>query len=171
MLAVQPSDLSPAGEFRRDDCLRIAAPTASLHRVSSDELVFRSRGPYWAAWAPGDLGEPIVAVAPLFIISPAPDIDPAYLAWLLHRPTAQAYFSAEAAGTNVQMVSKSALARVPLTVPPIATQRSIVRAAAEAASEHRLSLRLAELRFAAQAANLDRAAQHDTTTNPTRSTR
>ena len=151
--------------------MRIAAPTASLHHISADELVFRSRGPYWTAWAPGDLGEPIVAVAPLFILTPGPDIDPAYLAWLLGRPTAQAHFAAEAAGTNVQMISKPALARVPMAIPPLTDQRSIVGAAATAAHERRLSLRLADLRFSAHAADLDRAVRRDPTTHPSRSTR
>ncbi|PRB05011.1 restriction endonuclease subunit S [Microbacterium sp. MYb64] len=158
VLAVQQGDLTPAGEFNPDRALRIDAPTHSSHRVHSDELVIRSRGPFWSAWAPGDYGEPLVAVAPLFILHPTSDVHPAYLAWYVGRPAAQRFLTTEAMGTGVKMIPRAVLEKLPIDVPPLATQRVIALSSSLAARERALSLRLSDLRHDLLSTQLDRAA-------------
>lgn len=155
LLTVQQGDLSPRGEFDRQSASRIATPPSTAHLVAPGELVIRTRGPYWSAWAPVDTNEPIVAIAPLFILSPTADIDPRYLAWFVGRPSAQRYFSTESMGTGVKMIPRDVLGRLPVTVPPIELQRTIAAAAALSAQENRLSVRLTELRHTLNSAYLD----------------
>ena len=155
VLAVQQGDLSSAGEFTATKAIRIAAPDRSSHRILPNELVFRSRGPFWSAWAPGEYGEPLVAVAPLFILTPVTDVDAAYLAWYIGRPDAQNYFAAEAVGSGVKMISRGVLERLPIFAPSLATQRAITDAAASAARERQLTQRLADLKHALVSSGLD----------------
>lgn len=155
VLTVQQGDLSPRGEYDRQKASRIAPPASSTHHVAPGELVIRSRGPYWSAWAPGDLNETLVAIAPLFILTPTSDIHPGYLAWFVGRPAAQRYFATEAMGTGVKMIPRDVLERLPITAPPIEQQRTIATAAALSANEHRLSARLSELRHTLNSAHLD----------------
>jgi hypothetical protein len=158
-LAVQQGDITAKGTFRSESAVRIAAPDRSSHRVLAHELVFRSRGPFWSAWAPGDYPEPIVAVAPLFILTPTPEAHAPYLAWHIGRPTAQSYFRSVAVGTNVQMISLGALLRLPIDLPPLGTQTAIVTAAALAERERDLARQLAELKYDALASGLDRTSK------------
>lgn len=170
-LAVQQRNVTADGALDQRNAMRLATPPSSPHRIHADELVFRSRGPYWSAWAPGDFGEPIVAVAPLFILSPTADIDPRYLAWYINRPVAQRFFAAEAMGSGVKMIPKSVLVRLPVDIPPLATQREIVAAAALAARERDLARHLTDLRFDLASARLDTQARQGAATSTRRSTR
>ncbi len=52
-------------------------------------------------------------------------IDPAYLAWYINQKPAQRYLEENATGTNVRIITKEALGRLPVTVPPLAKQRKI----------------------------------------------
>ncbi|MFF3026826.1 hypothetical protein [Microbacterium sp. NPDC057944] len=155
LLTVQQGDISPRGEFDRENASRMSTPASSSHLVAPGELVVRSRGPFWSAWAPSDLDEPVAAIAPLFILTPAPDIDPAYLAWFIGRPAAQRYFATESMGTSVKMIPRDVLGRLPITAPPIEQQRTIATAAALSEHEHRLSARLSDLRHTLNSAHLD----------------
>jgi hypothetical protein len=106
-----------------------------------------------------EIDEPLVAIAPLFILHPAADtLDGGYLAWLLGRPSAQRYFASEAMGTGIQMISKNVLAQLPVSLPPLPTQRTIVAASTLAVEQQRLELRASDLRRLRADALLDRAA-------------
>ncbi|MBT2497567.1 hypothetical protein J7E25_00480 [Agromyces sp. ISL-38] len=96
-----------------------------------------------------DLGEPLLVVAPVFILRPTPDIlDSGYLAWYLMQSSAQWYFSTESMGSNVRMITKSVLETLDVAVPPIQLQRRIAEAARLASHEQSLVVRVAELRHA-----------------------
>ncbi|WP_458042809.1 MULTISPECIES: hypothetical protein [Bacteria] len=170
-LAVQQGDLTAAGEFVATKAIRIAAPNRSSHRISSEELVFRSRGPFWSAWAPGDYREPLVAIAPLFILTPVTDIDAAYVAWYIGRPDAQNYLASEAVGTGVKMISRGVLERLPIVAPPLATQRAIAAAAMIADRERRLAQRLADLKHSLVSTGLDAATRQPAQIPTSRSAR
>lgn len=157
-LAIQQGDLSPAGRYAPRVAVRVdTSDHAPHHLVSPGDVLFRSRGPFWSAWAVEESTEPLVAIAPLFVIHTSSDIDPGYLAWALGRPAAQRYFAAEAMGTAVKMISKPVLERLPLELAPITVQRSIARHAALAAREEQLLARLANLNLTLTGAQLDRA--------------
>ena len=160
VLAIQQGDISPRGEFDRRGAVRIAAPNRSSHLVAPGELVFRSRGPFWCAWVskPGD--DPVVAVAPLFILRPTTDVDPGYLAWYLRQPAAQRYFTEHARGTGVKLISKQALQALPVTLFSLERQRAISEAARLGELERALVLRLGELRERLLSAALDQTPLH-----------
>ncbi len=159
ILTVQQGDISAEGAYDPRGEVRLpVSELAPRHVLSPHDVLFRSRGPFWSAWAVGEHVEPLVAIAPLFIIRTTPDIDPGFLAWTLGRPAAQRYFSTEARGTDIKMISKPALAALPLDLPPKPTQQTIARHAVLAAHERRLAHRLADLTLALTNAQLDQAA-------------
>ena len=160
VLTLQIADLGPTGSVSTQKLLRVPLPAwSSRHIVATGEVVFWSRGPFWSAWAAEDLGEPLVAVAPLFIIRPVSDIlDARYLAWWLGRPSAQQHFAASAMGTGVKMITKSALEQTPIVLPPLDEQGRIADTAALVARELDLALSLARLRSDVRSARLDLAA-------------
>ncbi len=158
-LTVQQGDISAQGAYDPRGEVRLPASEVSpQHLLSPDDVLFRSRGPFWSAWAVGQQAEPLIAIAPLFIIRAAADVDPEFLAWTLGRPPAQRYFSTEARGTDIKMISKPVLAALPLELPPLAVQQAIARQAVLAAHERRLASRLADLTLTLTNARLDRAA-------------
>jgi hypothetical protein len=163
ILAVQPGDLSPAGDYEPRSQLRVESSDLSSHHLAGPgDVLFRSRGPFWSAWAITDVDEPLVAIAPLFILRATSDIDPGFLAWHLGRPAAQRYFAAEAMGSGVRMIVKPVLAALPIELPPIAVQRDIATLGALAIREERLLTRLASLGHDITAAQLDGAVRNST---------
>ena len=85
----------------------------------------------------------------MLLIRPAAGaIDPAYLQWFINHPATQAGLASQAAGTAVKMIGAGALANLPVTVPPLATQRHIVETARLAARESALLDRLKQRRRA-----------------------
>jgi restriction endonuclease S subunit len=66
-----------------------------------------------------------------------PDLLPAFLAWQLNQRAAQAYLRQQAAGSRQQSLRKTAVAQLPVHVPPVAQQRRIVGIASAAQAEQR----------------------------------
>lgn len=154
ILTIQQGDLTADGEYAPRAGGRTEITGHSFqHYAAPGDVLFRSRGPYWSAWEVPELEEQVLVVAPLFILRPIAEIlDPSFLKWTLMQPPAQRYFAAEAKGTMTQMITKSVLEALPIDIPPIETQRIIGRAAALAARERELNIRLARLCHARRAA-------------------
>ncbi|RAX50307.1 hypothetical protein DQ353_04950 [Arthrobacter sp. AQ5-05] len=161
-LTVQQGDINADGQYASETALRTMTPAASKqHYVDQGELVFRSRGPFWGACAITGIDEPVLAVAPLFILHPDPDVlDHGYLAWFLGRPLARHYFDSEAQGTGVKMVTKPALEALQISLPSLDIQHRIAAVAALSAEETRIRDRVASLRQAVVGHHLDRLALH-----------
>lgn len=164
LLTIQVVDVAADGSFDATSATRMPVPAwSSRHVVAPGEVVFRSRGPLWAAWAADDVGEPLVAVAPLFILHPDPHrVDARYLAWWFGRPLAQQHFASASMGTSVKMITKSALEQTPISLPPLDEQRWIAGAAALIQRERALTRDLSRLRADFLSARLDRAATSPT---------
>ena len=168
VLAIQMADLTAGGGLDLARMARIPNPHPR-YLVSRGDVLLRSRGNATTAWAvPENLGEPAVAILPLFIIRPSTDIyDPDFLAWWLNQPGAQTHLRRAAQGQSIQMISKTALELVPLKLPPIAQQRLIADAAHLANHEAQLVHRLAECQHTLRqvqlmtAAALSGAASHE----------
>lgn len=157
-------DVARGGGYAPGATVRIGADLVSpQHVVRDGDVVFRSRGPYWNAWCADALSEPLVAVAPLFVLRTATEVDPSYLCWWINGPVAQRYFAAEAMGTGVQMITKNVLLALPFDPPPLATQRAIAAAGSLALRERALTDRLATLRHDLVTAHL---VQHARATAP-----
>jgi len=148
-LAIQLGDISANGEIDLRSLVRIADNgVASKHFVGQGDVLFRSRGMHTIAVAVGAVfKEPAIAVMPLFIIRPNPDIvDSKYLEWFLNQPAAQRHFDQGAAGTSLRMIRKDVLESVNLDLPPLSVQRVIAELADLASRERALSHLLADRR-------------------------
>lgn len=147
---IQMKDIDDSNFLHTEALVHIQMPDLKdRHLVHTGDLLFRSRGiTNSAAMVGGDLGRAVLA-APMLLIRPtAESIDSAYLLWFINHPATQAGLASQAAGTAVKMISTSALANLPVTVPPLDTQRQIVEAARLAARESSLFDRLKERRKA-----------------------
>lgn len=70
---------------------------------------------------------PVVATSQFLIITlkrQESEIAPEYVCWLLNHPTIQQWF--HRSGTNIQLITKSALLDVAIPVPPIETQLQLI---------------------------------------------
>jgi len=107
------------------------------HLVHPGDVLFRSRGDRNTATVVSeDLPRSAVAVLPLMILRPNPDIvSGEYLAWAINHPQTQRFFDSVARGTKLRMVSRASLEQLDLDIPDIETQRKFVAIAALAERE------------------------------------
>lgn len=140
-------DIARGGGYTPGAVVRVSGELVPPEQLLREgDVVFRSRGPYWNAWHVEHLVEPLVAVAPLFVLRCDDDVDPGYVSWWLNSPVAQRYFAAEAMGTGVQMITKAVLLALPFEPPPLPTQRALAKAGALLERERALADQLATLR-------------------------
>lgn len=148
VLAIQLRDLPAAGQVDVSHLTRVQLDDArERHRVYAGDVLFRSRGDRNTAVVVGPVQDTAVAVLPLMVLRPNPDIVAAeYLAWAINLPETQRFFNTVARGTNLRMISREALEKVELDIPDIQTQQKIVAIAALAERERQLSMLLADAR-------------------------
>ncbi len=149
VLAIQLRDISPDGAIDPQRLTRVQLDDlADRYFVRAGDVVFRSRGERNTASALDErLREPALAVLPLLVLRPKPDVVvPEYLAWAINQPPAQRHFDAAAHGTNIRMIPRSSLDGLELDIPDIETQRRIVAIDALAERERELSQLAAETR-------------------------
>jgi hypothetical protein len=92
-------------------------------------------------------------------------IAPAFLAWQINQRTAQEYFQREATGSHILNIRREVIENLPLSIPPLATQRAIVAIADAARAERAALTRLIENRnqqIEAIALGLHRSARNST---------
>lgn len=117
------------------------------HLVNPGDLIFRSRGRVNTASLVSHPLDKTVVAAPLFRIRPATDkVLPAYLAWYINQPQAQAYLERQASGTISRMIHKKTVSEMAIELPPLERQHQVARLAALAGREQELLQRLAEKR-------------------------
>lgn len=144
--AIQLRDLPANGRLDLSKLTRVQLDLIQdRHLVHAGDVLFRSRGDRNTAATVGpDLSEGAVAVLPLMILRPKPDVVSAeYLAWAINHPTTQRFFNSVARGTKLRMVSRASLEHLELDIPDIETQRKIVAIGALAEQEQTLSVLLA----------------------------
>jgi restriction endonuclease S subunit len=143
---VQVGDLAQGQEIRPDILTRIA-PERDLdtYLVRPGDAVFVARGSrYYAVPLVDDEAVDIVAPNQTFILRTADSpVDPAYLAWFMDQPAAQNALRTMAKGTHVRFVAVADLAQLDIPVPPLATQRNVVRVAALLRREQELLAKIA----------------------------
>lgn len=122
----------------------------TMNRVHCGDIVFRTKGTSFCFALVADEPERETIVAsPLSLMRVREGAaDPAYLVWLLSQERAQAVLSSMAHGTAVKVVSKAALEKMELTLPPIGEQRRVAEIASLSAEVCRLSHELAEMKAA-----------------------
>ena len=147
--AIRLQDVQSGGQVGPGQLVRVRADHSSnKHLVRAGDVVFRSRSDHNTAAALGnEFGEPALAILPLFILRPRCRIIlPEFLAWAINQPVAQRHFDKVAQGTNMRMISRSALSGLEIDVPNKETQRRIVAVDNLASRERDLSLRVANRR-------------------------
>lgn len=103
------------------------AGDAERYLVSQGDVLFLSRGQ--RTWAVPILQtlENTVASYYFYILRPDADrVDPAYLAWFINQPTAQACLARLQRGSHIKIIPKSAFEALEVVLPPLPTQRAIV---------------------------------------------
>ena len=150
--AIQLRDLRGEEAFTLGSAGRYALEGAlDRYRVQPGDVLFRSRGEQNTAIVVGgtDADEPAVALLPLMILRPkAGVISSEYLAWFINLPDSQRYFDGCARGTNMRMIPRPCLEKLPVAVPDLKTQQLIAEVAALARRERALTEALAEKRQA-----------------------
>ena len=122
------------------------AVTKKHHLSKKGDLVFRSRGQLTtAAILLDDPGRAVVAAPLLRIrVKDSGEILPEYLNWYINQRDAQRYLKSRQEGTSVNMVSRKQLMDLPVDVPSVKIQKSIVELAKLAARERVIMNILAE---------------------------
>lgn len=149
VLTLQLRDVSADGNVDPDQLTRVhLEDVAERYFVSAGDVVFRSRGERNTATALDQrLREPALAVLPLMVLRPKPDVvTPEYLAWAINQSPAQRHFDNAARGTNIRMIPRSSLDDLELDVPDLATQRKIIAIDTLAERERELSRLAADVR-------------------------
>lgn len=149
VLAIQLRNIAPDGGIEPDRLARVELDElADRYFVNAGDVVFRSRGERNTATALDvRFSEPAVAVLPLIVLRPRPQVVTAeYLAWAINQPAAQRHFDTTARGTSLRMVPKSSLDELDIDIPDLATQRQIVQIDGLAEREKELSILVAEKR-------------------------
>lgn len=148
-LALQLRDLKEDGSIDLMGLQRFdLGSLLAKYVVKPGDVVFRSRGQSNIAYVvPCTVNEPVIALLPLIILRPRPEIVTSeYLAWVINQPDAQRQIDAGAQGTSLRMIPKALLESVVVPVPDIQTQRLVVEIADLSARETCLLEKLAEIK-------------------------
>lgn len=123
---VQIKDVGAGARLAMQDLIRTeVAGVKAHHFLRPGEVLFAARAlQRWARVIETALPNTIFG-SQFFVCKPHAGLAPAYLAWYLNQPPAQRYFEENAAGTNVRIITKEALGRLPVVVPPLPKQHLI----------------------------------------------
>jgi phosphohistidine swiveling domain-containing protein len=145
---IQMKDLS---DDNRVDCTALVKVEMDIpsehHLVKPGDLIFRSRGLVsTAAIIEKDPGIAVVAAPLLRIRIINNNILPEYLKWFISQAPAQIFFDSQAKGTAQKMISKEALERLEVYIPPLDRQRTIITMASLLEKEQQILKMLADKR-------------------------
>lgn len=141
------SDVSQSGEVL-SSAPRWGEPSSAYQRyaVHAGDILFRGRGGGFAAALVPDLGTEAAAVAPLVIVRPGPEVEPAYLAWALNSPEAHEHYAANARGSALPAIGATDLSKLMIPLPPRDVQMRVAEVADLARRESALLQELSRLR-------------------------
>jgi restriction endonuclease S subunit len=145
---IQPSNVGPAGEVDVEALPMVGEISPrDYHHASGDVVLFVAYGTRNRAYHFEDLPSNTVASSTFYILrAEGEQLLPAYLAWYLNQPPAQAYIEALRAGVSVQILRRDALGSLEMPVPPLDMQRQVAEVARLADEEEFLARQLMEKR-------------------------
>jgi len=114
------------------------------YRVQKGDVLFISRGVRNCAAVIESLPEKTIASATFYILRAHPVIEPAYLAWCLNQPPAQAQIGQIRTGAGTPIVQRNVLGDIQIPVPPLREQKQIVELGALMAAELDIRKKLLE---------------------------
>ena len=139
---VQMKDLDAAGNVRWAQVVRAHLPGRKAPDwLQASDLLVVARGNRFHSACLDEPPGPTVCGPHFFRLRVKPGVPllPAFLAWQINRAPAQRFLSSHAEGSDQLSIRRGVLESLPVAVPPLETQRSIVGLAA-AANEERTRL-------------------------------
>jgi hypothetical protein len=123
---IQIKDVSEGEAIAAEDLVRANVPDARLdHLLRKGDVLFASRGTRKQAVVIDQELPKTVFGSQFFVCEAGEKVDPAYLAWYINQKPAQRYLEENAVGSNMRIVTKESLGRLPVVLPPLETQRKI----------------------------------------------
>lgn len=144
---VQIKDLGEGVFLAAKDLVRTNLPDVNPNQLlQRGDVLFASRGARKQAVVVDEVEPNTIFGSQFFVCEPKQGIDPAYLAWYINQTPAQRYFEENATGSNVRIVTKEVLGRLPVVVPPLARQKKIAEVYRLILRERQLSAQILEKR-------------------------
>jgi len=144
LAVVQMKDLGDDGLVDFSALARVSMDVRAGRLLRGGDIVFRSRGDRATCAIVAADPEPALLAAPLLLLrvrDPRRAL-PAFLAWFINQPPAQAYLAKHAEGSNVKMVTIATLGNLPIQTPTLERQSAAVELAGLSARERILEDRI-----------------------------
>ncbi|WP_295408816.1 restriction endonuclease subunit S [uncultured Thiocystis sp.] len=142
---IQGKHLIPGEPYHYLDAHRLRikpAHKADRYRVGPGDVLIASRGTANYAVVIESVPEPTIAPATFYILRPGPEVDAAYLAWVLEQPIVQAQIAQVRTGAATPILQREDFANVRIPLPPLAEQRRITQTVVLMRRERQLLRRL-----------------------------
>lgn len=121
--------------------------SATDAQVTVGDVLVVLRGPMNAAAAVTiTTSAPLFATLEVAILRPHRGVDAEYLAWLINQPSSQTALTEMRLGGSVERLPLTAIERLPLPTPPLATQHAIAAISRLAREQAELTERITALR-------------------------
>jgi restriction endonuclease S subunit len=112
--------------YREEDHLRIKSERdLSRYVLEPGDILYLSRGSVTYPVLVESIPEPTVAPATFFILTPRPNVVPAYLIWCLEQPQTEAYLAALRTGAGTPTIPRKGFMQIKIPLPEIAVQHRI----------------------------------------------
>lgn len=148
-LSIQAKDIDGDCRVRLSSLVRFTPSSdATPYRVNPGDVVLTTRSRYDAAVVEGVPDDTIAAGSLYILRADAARVHPPFLAWYLHHPDTQAALRARQSGVSIPFLRLAELSALPISLPPIATQRAIAEIDGLRQREVDLSREIAERRAA-----------------------
>ena len=146
---VQMRNVDAAIGINWSDIQRIALPSKRPPAfLAGGDIIFTTRGTRNFALALDAVEGQAVCSPHFFVIrvSDANRITPAFLAWQINQRAAQEYFQREATGSHILNIRREVVEKLPVAIPPLATQLAIIELVDTADAERAALTKLIENR-------------------------
>lgn len=165
---IQMRDVDDDAYLNAEGLASLDVDSPERYRVESGDILFQARGGRHLAFVLDSVPRDTLASNHFYIVRVHADVHadtilPAYLAWWVNQPPAQAQFVARAHRTTMTLVPREAFESLEVEIPPLAIQRKIVELNELVRRDHELTTRLHEKRDALVGALCLRAAGGNST--------
>lgn len=169
LLLVQLKNVDPVLGIDRSALVRIKSASKKPDLLRQGDVLFVNRGTRFFAVIVGDDLHDAVAAPHFFVLRAHREVMlPEYLAWYLNHKRAQHYYAQRAAGSALPHVSSKILGELPVALPILDVQRTIVAAHDCVMQERRIMESMLDKRASLVAEILDKTLDERTHKGVTR---
>ncbi len=145
---VQIKDLGADGHAYFERLVTINQPGLKTEQIlRKGDVLLVGRGERRQAVAINTDLERATVGSQFFIIRAVPSVDAEYLAWFINQDSAQRYLEEKSVGTNVKVVSREAIAQLPIVLPDLETQTKLAKLHSLNVQQRQLMETIAEKRY------------------------